>query len=77
MQQVLVSIDQHKRSLRSTDVGWWVVLGFNAISIAKVITIMAVGDAHVFPGFLTPVLTLLSFPRHRLIFSNASADMGG
>ena len=24
---------------------------------------MAVGDAHVFPGFLTPVLTLLFFPK--------------
>ena len=24
---------------------------------------MAVGDAHVFPGFLTPVLTQLSFPK--------------
>ena len=23
---------------------------------------MAVGDAHVFPGFLTPVLTQISFP---------------
>ena len=25
--------------------------------------IMAVGDAHVFPGFLTPVLTQLFFPK--------------
>ena len=25
--------------------------------------IMAVGDAHVFPGFLTPVPTQLSFPK--------------
>ena len=24
---------------------------------------MVVGDAHVFPGFLTPVLTLLFFPK--------------
>ena len=26
--------------------------------------IMAVSDAHVFPGFLTPVLTQLSFQSH-------------
>ena len=32
---------------------------------------MAVGEAHVFPGFLTPVLTLLSFQSHRLLFSHA------
>ena len=38
---------------------------------------MAIGDAHVFPGFLTPVLTQLSFQRHRLFFSHASAEMGG
>ena len=36
---------------------------------------MAVGDAHVFPGFLTPVLTQLSFQNHRLLFSHASAEM--
>ena len=29
---------------------------------------MAVGDAHVFPGFLTPVLKQLSFQSHRLLF---------
>ena len=40
---------------------WLVVLGFNANLTAKII-IMAVGDAHVFPGFLTPVLTQLFFP---------------
>ena len=32
---------------------------------------MAVGDAHVFPGFLIPVLTQLSFQSHRLLFSHA------
>ena len=34
---------------------------------------MAVGDAHVFPGFLTPVLDLtqLSSQSHRLLFSHA------
>ena len=36
---------------------------------------MAVGDAHVFPGFLTPVLTQLSFQSHRLLFSHASAEV--
>ena len=29
---------------------------------------MAVGDAHVFPGFLTPVLTQPSFKSHQLLF---------
>ena len=38
---------------------------------------MAVGDAHVFPGFLTPVLTLISFQSHQLLFSHASAEMRG
>ena len=32
---------------------------------------MAVFDAHVFPGFFTPVLTLISFQVHRLLFSHA------
>ena len=41
---------------------WLVILGFNATLTAQVI-IMAVGDAHVFPGFLTPVLTQLFFPK--------------
>ena len=38
---------------------------------------MAVGDAHVFPGFLTPVLTQLSFQSHRFRFSHASAEVRG
>ena len=38
---------------------------------------MAVGDAHVFPGFLTPVVTKLSFQSHRLLFSHASAEVRG
>ena len=38
---------------------------------------MAVGDAHVFTGFLTPVLTLLSFQSHRLLFTHASAKVRG
>ena len=38
---------------------------------------MVVNDAHVFPGFLTPVLTQLSFQSHRLLFSHASAVLRG
>ena len=38
---------------------------------------MAVGDAYVFPGFLTPVLTNFSFQSHRLLFSHASAEVRG
>ena len=38
---------------------------------------MAVADAHVFPGFLTPVLIQLSFQSHRLLFSHASAEVRG
>ena len=30
---------------------------------------------HMFPGFLTPVSTQLSFQSHRLLFSHASAEM--
>ena len=38
---------------------------------------MAVRDAHVFPGFLTPVLTQISFQSHRLLFSHAAAESRG
>ena len=38
---------------------------------------MAVGDAQVFPGFLTLEVTQLSFQSHRLLFSHASADVRG
>ena len=38
--------------------------------------IMAVGDTNVFPGFLTPVLTQLFFPKP-LIFPHASAEVRG
>ena len=38
---------------------------------------MVVGDAHVFPGFLTPVPTQLSFQSHQLLFSHASAEVRG
>ena len=39
---------------------------------------MAVGDAYVFPGFLTPVLTQLFFPNPpTTFFSHASAEVRG
>ena len=38
---------------------------------------MAVGDAYVFPGFLTPVLTQLFFPKPPTTFSHASAEVRG
>ena len=38
---------------------------------------MAVGDAHVLPGFLTPVLKHFFFQSHRLLFSHASAEVRG
>ena len=38
---------------------------------------MAVGDAHEFPGFITPVLMQLSFQIHQLLFSDASAEVRG
>ena len=45
-------------------VGWLVVLGFNAtLTLAKVISWRSYRDAHAFPGFLTPVLTQLFFPK--------------
>ena len=47
-------------------VAWLVVLGFNAFLTAS--HIMAVSDAYVFPGFLTPVLTQLFFPKSPTTF---------
>ena len=38
---------------------------------------MAVGDAYVLPGFLTPLLTQLFFQRQRLVFSQPSAGVRG
>ena len=38
---------------------------------------MAVGEGHVFPGFLTTVLTQLSFQSQRLLFSHALAEVRG
>ena len=52
--------------------GWLVgCIWFKATLTVKVITIMAVGDAHVFPGFLTPVLPQLSSQSHQLLSSHA------
>ena len=34
-------------------------------------------DTHVLPGFLTPVLTPISFQSHRLLFSHASTEVRG
>ena len=38
---------------------------------------MAVGDAYMFPGFLTPVLTQSFFPKPPTTFSHASAEVRG
>ena len=38
---------------------------------------MVVSDAHMLPGSLTPVLTLISFQSPRLLFSHASAEVRG
>ena len=46
--------------------GWLVVLGFNATLTANVISWRSV--THVFPGFLTPVLTQLFFPKSPTTF---------
>ena len=47
-------------------VGWLVVMGFNATLTAKVISWQSV--THAFPGFLTPVLTQLFFPKPPITF---------
>ena len=44
---------------------------FNSLS-----HIMAAGDAHVFSGLLTPVLTQFSMKSHRLLFSQAAEVRG-
>ena len=46
---------------RMNNAGWLVVFGFNATLTAKFISWQSV--MHVFPGFLTPVLTQLFFPK--------------
>ena len=50
-----------------------VVLGFNTTLTAEVISWQLV--THVFPGFLTPVLTQLFFPKPPTTFSHASAEV--
>ena len=54
---------------------WLVVLGFNTTLTVKVISWRSV--THVFPGFLTSVLTQHSFQSHRILFSHASAEARG
>ena len=44
----------------------FIVLGFEATLTAKVVSWLLV--THMFPGFLSPVLTQLSFQSHRLFF---------
>ena len=56
--------------------GFWLYWGFNATLTAKVISWRSVTQ-YVFPGFLTPVLTQLSFQSHLLLFSHASAEVRG
>ena len=70
MQQENVSEQSGSRSV----VGWlyWGSTPFNSKG-----HIMAVSEAHVFPGLLTPVLTQLPFQIHRLLFSHASAEVRG
>ena len=51
---------------------YWVQCHFNSYG-----HIIAVSDTHIFPGFLTPVITQLSFQSHRLLFSHASAEVRG
>ena len=41
------------------------------------VTLDWVGDAHVFPGILTPVLIQISFRSYRLLFSHASEEVRG
>ena len=38
---------------------------------------MVVDDPQVFPGFLTPVLTQLSFQSHQQLFSHALVEVRG
>ena len=53
--------------------GWLVVLGFKATLTAKVISWRSV--THVFPGFLTPVLTRLFFPKPPTTFLTCFAEV--
>ena len=58
----------------SIRIGWLVVLRFYATLKAQVIWWSV---THMFPGFLTPVLTQVSFQSHRLLFSHAWAEVKG
>ena len=51
-------------------------MGFNATLTAKVISWLSVTHI-VFPGFLIPILTRISFQSHPLLFSRASAEVKG
>ena len=51
-----------------------VVLRFNPALTANVIWWSV---THMFPGFLSQVLTQISFQSHRLLFSHASAEVRG
>ena len=54
-------------------VGWLVVLGLNTTLIAKVKSWRSV--THVFPGFLTSVLTQLFFQKPLTTFLTCSAEV--
>ena len=54
-------LDYESNTLPLSHVGWLVVLGFNATLTARVISWQSV--MHMFPGFLTTVLTQLFFPK--------------
>ena len=58
------------------EIVWTVVNEFNATMTAEVISWWLVSWL-VFPGFLTPVLTQLFFPKPPTTFSHASAEMRG
>ena len=49
------------QKVESTKRAGWLYWGFNHFNSYG--HIMVVGDAYVFPGFLTPVLTKLFFPK--------------
>ena len=53
---------------------WCLTMKF--IKMAAVHSLIFV-DAYVFPGFLTPAPTQISFQSHRLLFSHASAEIRG
>ena len=64
---ILLNFGLGSYPLKRLWVFWLVMFGFNATLTFKVI-IIAVGDAYVFPSFLTPVLTQLYFPKQPTTF---------